>query len=80
MTAADTLRAYHRALGDERTASGLTMATRAFRRNRAEAVPRELNGPMTVLLSHHLDRVKGRGSPAICDEALARVIRENINA
>ena len=78
MDAASILRAYNTALHEARTEHGVLRASRGFRAKH-DVTDDQWSLGMLEIRHAHLDRAGGRGSPAACDEALAKAIRENGN-
>jgi hypothetical protein len=80
MDAANLLRSYARTLDDAREMTALVEAHKAFLR----AKPRDLSSAefdaMMPIWTAHKKRVRGDGSPALCDEALQTAIKDIGNA
>lgn len=76
MDAANLLRAYHRALDEAKTEGTLRDRHVDFvERHKLSVFPTPPAWVKTIRSAHRA-RVKGEGSPALCDEALARAIKD----
>lgn len=73
MDAANLLRAYNTALHEAVTTERVINISRRWRRDNAFG---DHTAATTAIRAAHLERVAGRGSPALCDEALQTAIRE----
>ncbi len=68
------LREYHRALDDAKTPNQLAHCIAGFlERNK---IPLPAPAGFSTIGDAHRDRVNSRGSPALCDDALNKAIRE----
>ena len=65
------LRAYHYTLSDARFLYDIDSFDATFRGDHGD-----LPAAAAIVLDAHTARVRGQGSPASCDEALARALRE----
>lgn len=74
MDRASLLRAYHRALSEKRNALSVRRAADRFWDS--HPLTEAITPAVSIVYAAHFDRVAGNGSPAACDAALAKAMRE----
>lgn len=71
----ETLRRYHTALGEAKTAREVSERGRSFRRSRGITMEDPLFGSYWRIGQAHLARVKGLGSPAAANAVFSEVTK-----